>query len=82
MTKISKIKYEKNTVPCRTLHAFDPAKHDQKQLRIEPTMLNFRAELERASSHRVFPKRKSPSIPSIRVVLAMLAWAQIENRAL
>ena len=46
--KISKIKYEKNTSPCRALHPFDPARRNRKLTRIEPAMLNFRSERERA----------------------------------
>ena len=46
--KISKIKYEKNTSPCRTLRVFDPAKRDRKRTRIELTMLDFPSERERA----------------------------------
>ena len=47
-TKMSKIKSEKNTTPCRTLNTVDPAKNGLKRTRIERDTLNFCPGRERA----------------------------------
>jgi hypothetical protein len=46
--KKCEIKYEKNTIPCETSAAVDPAKRDFERTRIELTMLDFRPGSERA----------------------------------
>jgi hypothetical protein len=48
-TKMFEIKYEKNTRPCRTSAAFDPAKRGLKRVRNEREMLDFRPGSKRAS---------------------------------
>jgi hypothetical protein len=46
--KKCEIKYEKNTIPCETSAAVDPAKRDCERMNIELTMLDFRPGSERA----------------------------------
>jgi hypothetical protein len=51
--KMSENKYLKNTSPCRTSTAFDPAKRALERTGIEQDMLDFRPGLERAlPAHR------------------------------
>jgi hypothetical protein len=77
--KISKIKYEKNTSPWKALRSFDPAKRDRKRTRIEPAMLDFRAERERAlPAPRGLMGLIAPSLLGTRGGW-MLARAQHEN---
>ena len=46
-TKISEIKYEKNTIACKTSDAVDPAKRGVERTLIELTMLDFRPGAKR-----------------------------------
>jgi len=46
--KMLEIKYKRNTRPCGTSNAFDPAKRGPKRTRIELTMLDFRSRGKRA----------------------------------
>jgi hypothetical protein len=48
-TKMFEIKYEKNTRPCKTSAAVDPAKRGRKRVRIERETLDFRPGAKRAS---------------------------------
>ena len=67
---IRKIKTNENHYPLRSSDAVDPAKYDTKRVRIEPAMLDIRAQHRqlmivgtRAQSHFVLGNARLPSPP-------------------